>query len=513
MATNYTSQATMLYDLKLWMAWKYNSAQNLSHFPKIAENKWSWMVYNWNTLKPRFKTFANGDDFLEGSLSQLDIIVRGSISGSTVNPYKSTYFYSLTYEFLELVALSETNLTVSEQTFINNELKRVSEFTEEDFKAMVLYIRTRRDAQLDAVGLGDAYYSAFEERTMGVQQRNYELQDLDLVNQLTNLEDFITGVLLDFKYNKNTEPNLLLFAQNNISTDSQVFFNTAYRSYISIPFEQSLEQMAQDHLGNKSQWYDLVTVNKLKPPYMDIPGTKTYLLESGAGLSVRVPDTYSDRLRIGNKVKLGSRLVPDEIRQIESVTDNKDGTLTLYFSGNADLGKFQTIHQAYVRCYLPETMQEFSFVKIPFNVASSQQKVPNPELQSLKQLDNTLYAFGVDLSINPDTKDLNLGNTGDLKYSYGMDAVRQSVLSRIAIPAGELPMHSDYGFADNTGEILYGGNTIVRFSETVKQELLKDKRYSSVDLSNVLLTEGGGSMIITVTLSGSDQKIPFSYTF
>lgn len=512
-AIEYTNRSSVMSDLNLYVAWRSNDTLTLAHLPKLAADRWTWIVQNWSKLKVDFKNLANGDSYLEENLQILDANVLGWNSGTKVNPLQSLSYFSTVAEFLQTVTLNSINLTVAENVFISQEIQRVSQFTLERFQAMLRYLRAQRDNAFELIGLGDADYAAYKKRNMLPKQRDSSTADLDQIGQMITVEDFILGIILEFKYKTNTEPNLMLFAQQQLSEDSQIAFNTAYKSYILVPFEQSLEQMANDYLGSKNLWYDLVTANQLKPPFVDTQGIKIYITEPGAGVALRVDSTYADRMRIGNIVTIGSRTVPAENRVIEGVVDNLDGTLTLFFRGASDLNKLQPLYKAYIKVYAPETIQEFSFIKIPQTLVPVIPNSPPPRTQALKELDHGLYAFGVDLAFNPDTQDLVVSQAGDLKMQYGISAVQQAVYMKLHTPIGQLPLHPDFGFDPTVGNQMFGAPTLTTLSEVIKSVILKDARFTSASIKDITTGNTGGNMKIDVQVAKLSDSIPFSFAF
>lgn len=509
----YTNRNSLFYDLNLWLAWRRSEPLTLGHLSKLTADRWPWIVENWDkTLKAQFKTFANGDDYLENNLATLEANIFGWTQGAKINPLRDVAFFQDLSEFFFQIPLTIITLTSQEQTFVNLEMKRVSEFTIDTFKAMLRFLKNQRDLAFDLIGLGDETYAEVQGKTVTPKQRDGSVDDLVALSYAVSTEDFILGIILEFKYQLQQPPNLLQISQDNITTDSSVQLNTAYKSFISVPFTTSLEQMAADYLGSKELWYELATVNNLKPPYVDTVGEKTLLLENGSGVSCRVSDQYVDRLRIGQTVGIASRLVPIEYRVIEKATNNGDGTVSLQLRGLDDLSKFKTIHYAYLRVFIPGTVQEFSLIKVPYAIDATFAQTPTPNSQELKLLDKALYAFGVDLALNEDTGDIVISPQGDLKLQAGVANIRQTVSNRIRTIKGQLPLHTDYGIPETIGGFMYGTSTSTQIQSLLQNEIRKDSRVTELQVSNVVISANGASMRFDVGIQGVDELIPFSFS-
>lgn len=509
----YSSESSMFHDLTMWMTWKKGESLTLAHIPKVTEGRWQWITDNWtNVLKPMYIEYSSGNEYLDNLIRELDNNVRSWKLGSGINPLSNTQYFDQLAELLLLIPLSSLGLTEQEKRFIAEEYKRVALFTSETFKAMLRFLQERRDGVFDRVGLGDDYYSSIRGRSTLKKYRDYTLEDLEYVQRLMDMEAMVLGVILDFKNNQEVGPDLLEFAQGELSDDSEVAFQTAYQSYMSVPFQSSLEQMAADYLGDKLRWYELVTVNNLKPPYIDRYGNKELLLETGAGLSVHINASFPERMRVGASVKVGSSTVPEEIRKVQSYTDNRDGTATLLLDGRPDLSKLKSTQNAYVRLYRPETIQEFSFVKIPFTAPIAQDaNIPDPELQVLKNLSATLYAFGVDMALSEDTGDLMIAQDGDIKLRYGMAAVRQALWNALRISRGQLPLHPDYGIPEKAGDLALGGDVFVKFSALVQDAIMKDTRFTRAAVKSIDVGHTESSITMSASVAGDSTLMPFSF--
>lgn len=510
----YTDKTSLIIDLKLWLSWQQGSEPNLSLFPIIASNRWTWVVANWESqFYKQFLELSNGDEYLLEVLQILDNHVFAWNEGSQVNPFNDMTIFSDAAEFLELISVSALAPIPSETQFIGEEIRKISEFDQSNFQQMLNFLRTQRDIAFDFIGLGDPLYDNFRNRNQSPKQRDFFVLDLFQLNDAIEMEKFIQGIMLDFKYNKNISPNLLAFANQQLAAGaSDIRAEDIFNSFFTVPFEQSLEQMATDYLGDQSRWFELVTVNNLKSPYVDLYGVKSLITENASGNSVRVPITEQAKFQVGASLKIGSRLVPEEIRQVEVVRDNNDGTFSLFLSGKQDLAKLKLIHLAYIRVYHPETVTDFSFVKIPVSAVAPNSNIPEPTIGELKRLDKALLAFGVDVARDDRFGDLIISTTGDLAIQYGIANVRQAARSLINTELGSLPLHRNYGLPETAGFALEGADSAARISTIIETAMKRDPRFTSVTISDIVISaEGRISMSLAVSIAGSSQLIPLAF--
>jgi len=509
----YTDRFSIQTDLTLYLQVKGGGRMTLNLFPKLTADRWTWFVKNFATIQQNFQNYANGDEFLTRQILQFHDYVESYQNGANVNPFTNLNIFAEMTELLELIEVNSLDLTDPESQYIKEEKQRVAQFDVENFKAMLQFLKSQREIAFDFIGLGDSYYDSLRGRKSSPKQRDYFISDLVFLNNTIELEKYIEGIILEFKYEKNIAPNLLSFANSKlIDGGSDVRVLDIYRSYRVVPFEKSLQQMAQDYLGNSDRWYELVTVNNLKAPYVDLYGEKILLLESGSASTVRVPISQQDKFRINSSIKIGSRLVPEEVRKVERVNDNRDGSVTVHLSGKQDLSKLLTSHVAYIRVYTPETLSDFSLVKIPLSLSAANTNIPEPSEGELKRLDKALLSFGVDVAVDDISGDLLLGTGGDLKYQFGINNLRQTIISVLKTEQGQLPLHQQYGLANNIGFALQGSTTSTKIASVIEQTLKRDLRFTSVTLKDIQISADNKiGMTVLVTIAGSSQLIPLAF--
>ena len=514
MARIYLDKATVTNDLALFYAASTGQALNLSMFPKLAADRWPWLVDRWYTeLYDQFLTQAAGDDYLLAGLKMLDNHVVAWRNGVRINPLLDMSKFLDVSEFLANIDLTSMNLTNPEAEFIQEQIKVILEMSAEDFINMKKYLREQRSLAFDSIGMPDATFNAYAARQSIAKEREFFVSDLDQINDVIDLESYVDGILYDFKRRKDIEPDLLTFANEQLElNESGVRVDSGYQSFTAVPFEQSLEQMARDYLGNASFWYELVTVNKLKPPYVDKFGTKVYLSENASSNTVRVPGAEKHKFPVGASIKVGSRIVPDQIRKVEVFIDNNDGSITLSLSGAQDLNKLKVEHQAYIRVYEPETARDYSFIKIPTSLPSPYKDEPEPTRSDLRQIDVALYSFGVDILRDDTTGDLIIGSNGDFGLAFGLPAVTQAVRGIVSTELGELPLHPAYGLPNSIGFILSPEETTARIATLVQTAIDRDPRFTNIEIEEINISaEGKISLSLKVQVAGTNDLIPLAF--
>lgn len=508
----YTSFYELKVDLGMYLAMKSNDPYTLDLLPAIARGRYQWLVDNWNSFYPRFKDYANGDQKLESALTDFERSVQSTKLGNTVNVLTYPDKFVLYAPFLFLIKIEEVKPNKDEKDFLRRELARVQAFDISNFRSMVQFLKEQHNLTCDYIGLGDADAAALRDETVAPKKRSSTVEDLSTLEDALELERFVEGIIVNFKQNSGTPPNLLKIANNNLSSDSGVTINDAYRSYISVPFAQSLTQMAYQYLGSAERWFELVTANNLKSPYVDLYGEKQLLVSSGSGNSLTIPDARKEWINLSTQVVIGSITQKEQTRVVEKINDNKDGTLTIFLSGEKNLSAWKTEEKAFVRVYYPNTLNEKSMVYIPLDVTSPLTRVATPSSDELRRLGQQVLSFGVDIQRDERTGDILLDSTGDFKKCYGAANLRQTIHHVLSTVRSENQWHENYGITSNVGDSWL--NTLTEseaLALSMQNAILADSRIKNCIISDIKPT--GNSLAISMIAVLQDSTVPIPLAF
>jgi hypothetical protein len=513
MAKNYTNLLELTTDFSLYMALRLGQPLTLDMYPSLSKNRFKWFVDNWVKLYKRFNDNVGGDQVVRAALTELDRTILAYKLGSNQNPFEDNAKFVSFLPFMRQITLTELSLVKGEKELVDRENSRILKFSIPDFRSMILYLRTGAAQASSLIGKGDVDGG----KLFGVEpqkaKRQSTFQDFEQMERVIALQQIIEGVIFDLMQKEDRPPNLLEISNKNIAPGSSVSVNTAYRSVTSVPFSISLEHMAQKHLGDRTKWYELVTVNNLQPPFVDEFGEKFNLVSPGSSGSVTIPDIRSMDIPVAQSVAVGSLKFKEERRVIEKKITNGDGTITLFLSGTQNLSSLLPKDQAYVRVFKPHTVNSGSFIMIPSDVRSPVAGVVSPKKDSLRRLDKALVSFGIDIKRDLATNDILIDQSGNFQLSVGMDNIRQAIHYAVRTTRGELPFHQNsYGIILNIGDVYYGSqDEAVLFSNILIDSLKSDNRYKDIKVTDIKF--GGTSMSVTmeVLIEGSDSPIPLSF--
>lgn len=508
----YTELFDVINDLQLYLAVKQRTPIDLSMLPSLAKHRYSWIVTNWNTLFAKFKAYADGDQYLEAALEDFDSSVRSYKLGNTANVLDNSQKFNLYRDFIALILLSNIGITPGEQTLVNQETQRISNLVIQDFRSMLAFLKQDAAILSSQIGLGDA--DGFSALGVASAPRTHAatIKDLSVSDSLVTLMKYVESIIVLLRQTTDTPPNLLTIANANISNNQTVSISSAFASSVAVPFEISLEHMAEKYMGDASLWYTLVTVNNLQPPYVDEVGEKFPLLAPGANNSIIISSSRSNDVHVGSKIKVGSRTVREEERFVNNLTKNSDNTMVLFLSGDPDLAKLKTTHSSFVRIYQPHTTNGGSFILIPVAIPSSLGKSLTPQNDELRRLEKSLLNFGVDIAQNSTTGDFIIDANGNFGLAYGIKNVQQAVKNGMKTVIGELPFHVDYGLDLDVGARFNGPTNVAAVvSNIVTKTILKDTRIQSAQVKSLVVTGNSIAMLVEVTIAGSNNTIPLSF--
>lgn len=516
MAQNFTDVVDVIIALEIYTHLTHGASLRLSQFPSIAQQRWNWFVDNWEEYKERFVENANGNEDELLSLEKLEKEVVSYKLGNKLNPLENKTLYKAFKVFFDQIEIGEINTTTAEQKVISDEVNKISDYREGDFRNAYDFLKTAVLSLEFAIGLGDETVAELYGVTNIEKQRSATISDLSLISEIREIMGQISGLIYNLQINQKRPPNLLNIANTNLDGESRISIADIYQTYIPRPFEISLEHMAKKYLGSSRLWYELVTINNLQPPFVDEVGEKTPLLAPAAAnnLTISIDRRYS--IGPGIFVNVGSYRYNEESRIIEKIVYNEENeSMILFLSGEQDLNRFTPNEGGFVRIYEPHTTRKGRFVLIPTPVGAdgdtSSQKTPTKD--ELRRLDNAYINFGIDVYKDEKTRDWIFDQTGNFRLAAGIKSIKQAVTNALKTRIGELPFHPRYGINYKLGE-QYFGRTLddaVVFADIIRLAILKDPRFEQALITNIGTTPTGISLQVSVKISGIDAPIPLSF--
>jgi len=489
--------ASILNDVTLWLFLKNNNQLVLASYQKIAISRWTWIVENINTFGWNIETETKRKEQLTHLLKDVESYKKDNQH----NPMKYHQKFFQYQPLLMDIPINRLNpLSQKEQEVINNRNKEILALTARQFRDRYNFL----DKELK---LASRYVNLNNDDTIKVDvSRDYIFQDLELMRAGIELLEIIEQILLDFKHLTGASPNLILNAQNNLEDNSDISFNTSYKSAIAVPFEESLDYIARNYLGSADRWLELVAINELRPPYVDFKGTKVILNSNAVNNTFQINSFYRDFLSVGQKIYIGSsRYKQKQAIVINNIQQFAD---TISVTANKDISKYKKQDMSYILYYKPHTIQENSFILIPSETVISSTKMEYNS-QEIRRLDKTLREFGSDLYVD-EADDWKITNN-DLTLVYGVPAIKQTINEILKTPLKDNKWHPDYGIVDNIGSKFISFDQATSLALMIQSSAMKDTRFSNVVVNNIVSQNNSILINMTVYVKGLQRGIPLSF--
>jgi hypothetical protein len=284
------------------------------------------------------------------------------------------------------------------------------------------------------------------------------------------------------------------------------FQNPVSKFAVPFPYDTTLEQLALKYLGDPNRWLEIAAINGLREPYIDEVGFQQPLLDNGASNYVIVDDVTN--LRIRQAVWVGSTAVAREKRHIMNI-EKLDGNFKITLDGDNTLSKYTLAADAFIRAYLPDTVNSMQSIYIPSNSPG----VTTDELTRIPGIDifdPLLKAGGVDLLLNS-TGDLVITKDGDCKLAFGLQGIEQRVKLTLLSPRGSLIQHPTFGFPVKSGQSI-SDMSAEQMAESIRSMFGNDPVFNN--LNNIKVAVKGPSAYISMglTVFGASNPIDVNVT-
>lgn len=489
-------------DLLIYMNIRNNTKLTLNLLYDIVVLRYTWLQQNWSKFYTKLQQIYTANDSILLQLNR-DITSNNNIFLDIQNFIKYR-------DYLSNISEADLILTNNEKIIINNEKQRVLSLTLKDFENMKNYITDQTVLLSYKIGLGatDTETQNLRNVTYQPKIKNPDITDLDTINNLIILEQLIDSIIIEFKNKREITPNLLQIGNNNIDASSTVRINNLYKSYILVPFQASLENMALKYLGSSERIFELVSVNDLKPPYYDNIGTTIYLQNNLVNQTITIDNTLKNEIYLGAKIKLGSNTVREYFDVVENIQE-LNSSLIIKVTKQISLS---TRHRAFVKIYKANTLKENDYVKIPIANISNYLNIPSPESVEFRQLDKALLSFGIDIGKDENTNDILINSSNDISLIAGIDNIRQAILNILKTNTNELEWHPMYGIPNFIGDYYY--NNISESSllaDTIIANIKKDKRFVNVLVRNIENNNTAIKIDLLVLIQNASEYLPLSF--
>ena len=403
--------------------------------------------------------------------------------------------------FFEKCPLDSFQIDANIQQKIDAELASVRKLTPSDFSSFrSLTITTMMDLA-NTLGVGDTTVDSMYGINEPQTSRTLTTQELNLLGALNDIADGFALLAMRRPYDQLTTTDYIA----GYAAASGIVFNVPVSKYaVPMPYDMTLDQLANRYLGDPDRWIEIATINGLRDPYIDEVGFQQNLLTDGSGVYIVLSDV--SKLNVRQAVWVGSTAVPREKRHILNI-EKLDGNYRVTLDGADDLAKFTLASDAYIHSFLPDTVNSMQTIFIP----SDQEGVISDEITrvpGVDMFDPLLKAGGIDLMVDQ-SGDLIITKDGDCRMAYGMQGIEQRIRLTIATPRGALMHHPGFGFPIKPGTSI-ADTSAQQMAQSIRTMFGDDPVFDN--LSNIKVKVQGPTAYVSMglTVFGQDRPIDIS---
>ena len=256
----------------------------------------------------------------------------------------------------------------------------------------------------------------------------------------------------------------------------------------------------------------------MKPPYVDEIGQTISMISNGSDSQLNIAKLDGsgapniEKLYINQVVFLQSTAIkfPDQ-RVIINIREIPiSGEIVIELNGEANLGLYQTIDNAHIRIFKPNTINSNFLIMLPQPDAVSQSSTKETPFFLASKSEDEKRA-GVDLLL--DTKnDLVFAANGDFQLNFGLTNAMQAMQLKMVSERGQSIRHPEYGLSSVIGVKNSDPNNIKdTLIAGINSMVEADERFSRIETLNVTIDQGSAIISLVVRLAGSGSLLPINF--
>ncbi len=374
-------------------------------------------------------------------INAIDALATDPINNIFQNPEEN-------FDFFDTITTDDLELTPQQEIAIEDEAARVSLLNIDDFRdfkaeMLALYLDIS-----NSFGAGDQTYSDIygtaEPRSRPIPMSIEENEILAALFNAIQVYDELTAT----KFFDDLETEDPFEFVGGLADETDIDFEDfPTKIPVPVPFGLNIEEIAARYMENADKWLEIVTVNKLRSPYIDEDGFLISFLSNGDGRQFTIFDS-EDRLFIGQKILLQSDSVIQFSRKIINLEEISENNFLVTVDSTANLDNLTTVDNARMQGFLPGTVNSQNQIFIPIDGAADADdgifEIPGVSDNFLAKISKVDFLL-------TDQFDVAINTVGDFRLATGLNNLIQALKLKIRTQKGTLLRHLEYGLGLEAG--------------------------------------------------------------
>lgn len=371
--------------------------------------------------------------------------------------------------------------------------QRVQALTATDFAVMRDQVLTFIDDYTELIGAGDPEYARLYGRPIRKPVKVADANDFQMLFALQDAAQVLDGLSASAPLTNTSLPTSIDYIAGLAEQSGVVFKRPVSKFAIPFPHGGTLEQLAQQYLGDSDRWMEIAALNGLQQPYVDEEGLEQPLLVNADAATVVVAD--SEQLFLGQTVYLAAAGVIRQTRHILSIKNVAPGYVVLTLDGLASLNAFTVAAGSQLQYFTPNTVNSQKVLYIPSDQVGLT-PFDSRDIPGVDQFDPLINLVGIAVAVDS-KNDLIFSPSGRSQSAVGLQNIIQKIRIMLATPLGSILHYPALGFKLQVGANLSEVNAN-QVLDQARKMFTSDPVFSG--LNSGLVELRGNAMILSLNV-------------
>lgn len=410
------------------------------------------------------------------------------------------------YQLLSQINQDQVIFNAAQQQAIQNDLFAVQQLTVSNLITIRGQLLTLAIQLSNSFGAGNAVYN----KIYGLPPPTYRVEPMTIDEQalLKSIYDVIQSMDMITATDDLDDARIETAMEyvGGLAHNSGITFDDdAAKISVPVPYGLTIQQIADRYLQDSDRWIEIATLNALRSPYIDENGFSYPLLSNASGRQLNIADVTN--LFVNQKVTLYSNTQIPVTRQITNIENISQGNYLITLNGLANLDNFTLADQAYLKAYLPATVNSKNTIFVPTTQTPTDTVFSRPVPATVG--DPLVGMSRVDMLLDTNN-DIAMNSFGEIAISFGLSNCMQALKLKFTSPPGRNLKHKDFGAglragdsnADTKAQDLYNA---------ISSAVLADPRFSSIQRLDINQNGPTTTVSLVVNLNNGKGVLPISF--